>query len=113
MYVRIYWSKVKPAFWENMEQNQKFLMNTDIPGLLARIVTQDVADPESIFTFLVWADQDSVHAWENSDEYRSVYTKTVQPYIQGSQTVSLCEVKAANLEKLAKAIIGSIPEAKS
>jgi heme-degrading monooxygenase HmoA len=100
MHIRIYWGKVQSGAWPSIERNYRELMDIPIHGLLGRFVTQDVNDPESMFTITFWQDLQSIEAWEKSSEYRDVFLAAVSPFIIGSQSVSLCEVKLAMLTGL-------------
>ena len=100
MHIRIYWGKVQSGAWRSIEQKYRELMEIPIEGLLGRFVTQDVNDPESMFTITLWQDLESIEAWEKSSEYRELFLAAVSPFIVGSQSVSLCEVKVAMLMDL-------------
>jgi heme-degrading monooxygenase HmoA len=100
MFVRIYWGKIHPGSWPSIEAKYRELMAIPAKGLRARLVTQDVNDPESMFTITMWDNRESVEAWEASRDYREVFLAAVKPFIIGSQSVSLCEVKVANLDGL-------------
>jgi heme-degrading monooxygenase HmoA len=100
MFVRIYWGKIHPGSWPSIEAKYRELMAIPARGLLSRLVTQDVNDPESMFTITMWDDRESVEAWEASRDYREVFLASVKPFIVGSQSVSLCEVKVASLDGL-------------
>lgn len=92
MYIRLYWSRIQPGAWESLRDRYVELGETIVPGRLARWVTQDTNDPESIITITLWNSDADILAWEASDQYRRSVA-AVQPYLAGSQTVSLCEVK--------------------
>jgi heme-degrading monooxygenase HmoA len=104
MYVRIYWGRVFPGSWPSVEEKYRALMAIDTPGLLGRIVTRDVNDPESMFTITMWDSIESVQTWEASQAYHDVFLSAVRPFIVGSQSVSLCEVRVANLAALAASL---------
>lgn len=104
MYIRIYWGKIAPGTWPLLEEKYRDLMKVHTDGLLARFVTQDENDPESMFTITVWRDAESVQAWESSSEYRDVFLASVRPYIVGSQSVSLCKVKVMGADGLLAAL---------
>lgn len=104
MHIRIYWGKIQPGAWPSIEQRYRELMNIPAQGLLGRFVTQDVNDPDSMFTITIWQDLASIEAWEASPEYRDVFLGAVAPFIIGSQSVSLCEVKVAKAVDLLSAM---------
>jgi heme-degrading monooxygenase HmoA len=70
------------------------------------LVTQDVNDPESLYTITFWDDMASVEAWEASSEYENVFVAAIRPFIVGSQSVSLCEVKVENISGLVSSTKG-------
>jgi len=95
--VRIYWGKVVAGAWPVLEDRYRSLNRLKVPGLLGRMVAQDVNDSESMLAITYWQDLASVLAWESSDAFRTVFRAAVEPYLAGSQTVSLCEVKVGDL----------------
>ncbi|MCX7561454.1 antibiotic biosynthesis monooxygenase [Sulfitobacter sp. F26204] len=100
MYLRIYWGKIEPASWDLIEQRYGSLMDLETKGLLGRFVTQDTNDPESLFTVTIWRSMQDLKEWEESPEYRDVFQKAVAPYLMGSHSVSLCEVKQHDIRGL-------------
>ncbi|WP_114947821.1 antibiotic biosynthesis monooxygenase family protein [Microvirga calopogonii] len=100
MFVRIYWGRIYPGSWPSIEERYRALMEIDIPGLRARLVTRDVNDPESMFTITIWDTVESVQAWEASEAYQDVFLAAVRPFLVGSQSVSLSEVRVENLTEL-------------
>ena len=91
MFLRLYWSRIRPGSWEAVRDRYVELGRTDVPGRIARWVTQDTNDPDSVITVTLWQSQADIQAWEASTQYeRSV--GSMRPYLVGSQTVSLCEV---------------------
>jgi heme-degrading monooxygenase HmoA len=99
MYVRIYWGRLHPGSWRAVEDRYRALMLIDTPGLIARLVTRDVNDPDNLFTITIWKDIASVEAWEASPEYRDVYLAAVKNFLIGTQPVSLAEVRVENLSR--------------
>lgn len=99
MYVRIYWGRLHPGSWQPVEERYRALMAIDTPGLIARLVTRDVNDSDSLFTITIWNDAPSVEAWEASPDYRDVFLAAVKPFLVGSQSVSLGEVRVENLSR--------------
>jgi heme-degrading monooxygenase HmoA len=104
MHIRIYWGKVLGEQWPTIERRYRELMNFPAPGLLARFVSQDVNDNESMFTITFWQDAESIRAWEASDDYTNLYLAAVSPFIAGAMSVSLCEVKLFEASALALAL---------
>jgi heme-degrading monooxygenase HmoA len=83
---------MRPGSWDLLEERYRELAKVPVPGRLARWVTQDVNDPESVIMVTLWDSEESVKAWEASPQHdRAV--RSVQPFLIGSQTVSLCEVR--------------------
>lgn len=104
MYVRIYWGRVNPDSWPSVEEKYRTLMSIDTPGLRGRLVTRDVNDPESMFTITLWDSIENVQDWEASQAYREVFLPAIRPFLAGSQSVSLCEVRVENLAGLVPSI---------
>ena len=98
------------AIWERRLRPAAPLPVAALPGLVggtigprsrspARWVTQDVNDPESIIMVTLWDSDTSIREWEASEKYaRSV--AAIQPFLAGSHTVSLCEVKLEHIDGL-------------
>lgn len=103
MIVRIYWGKVAPGAWPMLEQKYRDLAAHKIPGMLGRLVTQDVNDSESMFTITFWSDLDSVRRWERSNDYKELFLAPIKPYLVGSHSVSLCDVRVGRLGDLPQA----------
>lgn len=92
MFLRLYWSRIQPGSWDTVRDRYVELSKVDVPGRIVRWVTQDTNDPDSIITMTLWASQADIQSWETSAQYeRSV--AAMRPFLVGSQTVSLCEVK--------------------
>ena len=96
MYMRIYWGRTQPGAWPDIEAKYRELNKIPIPGLEARWVTQDTNDPDSMFTVTLWRDIESVRAWETSPAYRETFWAAIKPFLIGSHTVSLCQVKVSS-----------------
>ncbi|MFG1465144.1 antibiotic biosynthesis monooxygenase [Xanthobacter sp. DSM 24535] len=92
MYLRIYWSRIIPGSWPSVRERYEQLAQVRVPGRLSRWVTQDVNDPDSIITVTLWESRESVQDWEASPQYERAIA-AMQPFLAGSHTVSLCEVK--------------------
>ena len=104
MIVRIYWARTYPGAWPAIEQKYSELNQIAMPGFLGRLVTQDVNDPESMYTITLWDDLSSLNAWEASDDFEKVFVAAIRPYIVGSHSISRCDVKVASLAGLAAVI---------
>lgn len=102
MFVRIYWGKIYPGNWDAIERAYRGLMARETPGLLGRLVTQDTNDPDSLFTITLWTDRASVEAWEASRAYAETFAAALRPFIAGAQSVSLCEVRLADIAGLVR-----------
>lgn len=92
-HLRIYWGRVSRDSWPSLEERYASLAQMPIDGLVSRYVARDVHDPENIFTVTFWESIDHIRKWEESDAYRDLYLASVSPYIVGSRSVSLCEVR--------------------
>lgn len=103
MFVRIYWGKTYPGSWDAIERSYRGLMAIEAPGLLGRLVTRDANDPENLFTLTFWADRQSVDDWEASRAYAETFAAVLRPFIAGAQSVSLCEVKLADMAGFVRA----------
>lgn len=106
MFMRIYWSRIEPGSWPDVEATYRELNAIPVPGMQARWVTQDARDPDSLFTVTLWDSAEDVSAWEASDAYRDVFLARVRRFMVGSHTVSLCEIKVAATEGLSPARVG-------
>ena len=93
MYMRIYWGRIESGTWPAVERAYRELATVPIPGMRARWLTQDVGDPDSLYTVTMWDSAEAVERWEASAEYRDVFMARLRPFFVGSQAVSLCEVK--------------------
>ena len=107
MFLRLYWSRIEPGSWQSVQDRYVELSKVEVPGRLARWVTQDTNDPDSIITVTLWSSQAEIQAWEASAQYeRSI--AAMRPYLVGSQTVSLCEVKLEHPAGLLASLLSSI-----
>ncbi len=109
MIVRISWARTHPGAWPAVEQKYGELNKIPIAGFLGRLVTQDVNDPENLYTLTFWEDLASVRAWEASPDFENLFVAAIKPYIVGSFSVSFCEVKVADLAGL-RAMLGRAPQ---
>lgn len=104
MHIRIYWGKIEPGAWPALEDKYRALMEVPAKGLLGRFVSQDERDPDGMFTITLWDSRESIEEWEASPEYRDVFLAAVAPYVIGSQSVSLSEVKVFKVTDLLAAL---------
>jgi len=100
MIVRISWARIRPGAWPSVEQKYRELNEIPIAGFLGRLVTQDVNDPENLYTLTLWEDLASVRAWEASPDFESLFVAAILPYVVGSFSVSFSEVKVSELAGL-------------
>jgi heme-degrading monooxygenase HmoA len=110
MFVRIYWGKIAPGNWDIVEKKYTSLMENDPKGMISRLVTKDVNDAQSLFTITIWQDLESLQKWEASKEYKEVFSAAIEPYLEGSHTVSLCEVKLGQMSELAPSLLQTLPK---
>ena len=100
MIVRIVWGRLKPNAWPSVEQIFRRYDAASTPGLTARIVTQDVNDPESMYTIAFWSDRASLERWLASDVYRVGFSEALRPFLASSQSVSMADVRVEDLAGL-------------
>ena len=100
MIVRIVWGRLLPGSWESVEQIFRRFDAASTPGLRARLVTQDVNDPESMYAIAFWDDLASVQRWLDSDSYRDGFAHALRPFLAGSQSVAMGEVKVEDISQL-------------
>ena len=97
MIVRIVWGRLVPGSWNSVEQIFRQFDAASTSGLRARLVTQDVNDPESMYAVAFWDDMASVQRWLDSDAYRKGFAQALRPFLAGSQSISMGEVKVEDL----------------
>ena len=100
MIVRIVWGRLVPGSWKSVEQIFRQFDAASTPGLRARFVTQDVNDPESMYAIAFWDDLASVQRWLDSEAYRRGFAQSLRPFLAGSQSVSMGEVKIEDLSQM-------------
>jgi len=82
-----------PNAWPSVDRvfrDQSALLT---PGFLGRFVTRDVNDPDSMYAIAFWEDIASVERWLASDAYRLGLSSALRPFLAGSQSVSMGEVR--------------------
>jgi heme-degrading monooxygenase HmoA len=100
MIVRIVWGRLKPNAWQSVEQIFRQYDAASTPGLTARIVTQDVNDPESMYSIAFWNDRASLERWLASEVYRVGFSEALRPFLASSQSVSMADVRVEDLAGL-------------
>ena len=108
MIVRIVWGRLVPGAWPSVEQVFRQFDAAHTPGLRARLVTQDMNDPESMYAIAFWEDVESLQKWLDSDDYQQAFLHALRPFLAGSQSVSLCDVR---LEDFGGALASLAPPA--
>lgn len=93
MIVRIVWGRLVPGAWPAVEQVFRQFDAAHTPGLRARLVTQDMNDPESMYAIAFWEDVASLQKWLDSDDYQQAFLHALRPFLAGSQSVSMCDVR--------------------
>ncbi len=93
MIVRIVWGRLVPGAWPSIEQIYGQFAVESIPGLRARLITQDINDPESMYAIAFWEDMASLQRWLDSDHYKRGFQAALRPFLAGSQSVSMGEVR--------------------
>ena len=108
MIVRIVWGRLVPGSWQSVQQIFQQFDAASTPGLRARLVTQDVNDPESMYAIAFWDDLASVQRWLDSDAYQQGFAHALRPFLAGSQSVSMGEVKVEDMSQM-MAAAGAAP----
>ena len=96
MIVRIFWGRLYPNAWPAVERIYREYDARRTPGLRARYVTQDRNDPDSMYAITFWDDVASIERWLASDDYKVALLGALRPFVLGSQSVSLSEVRVAD-----------------
>ena len=104
MIIRIVWGRLVPGAWDSVEQIFRQFDAASTPGLRGRVITQDVNDPESMYAIAFWDDVASVQRWLDSESYRKGFAQALRPFLAGSQSVSMGEVKLEDLAGMPGAI---------
>lgn len=107
MIVRIYWGRIVAGALGDIERVYRDYDVASVPGLLARFVSQDLNDPDSLYVITLWTDLESVERWVASDAYRERITKPLKPFIVGAHSLSLSAVR---VEDLAGLVAGRVPQ---
>lgn len=96
MYMRITWGKLKPGTWTQYEQayRQIVAQMQGFPGLIARWLVRDIDDPDAGFAVSIWKDLESLGAYEQSTEMKSLIVPTLSPFYAGEYRSTTCEVRA-------------------
>ena len=108
MIVRIVWARLVPGSWNAVEQLFRQFDAAATPGLRGRLVTQDVNDPESMYAIAFWDDLASVERWLASPAYQQGFAQALRPFLAGSQSVSMGDVRVQDVNKLLESV-GSGP----
>lgn len=97
MYMQLTWAKLTKADnWQEIDKIYRARGHVETPGLLARWVARDTADPESFFGMTLWSDLASTQAWDVSPE-RKKFVASLRPFLVGSFSASVCEVLIEDL----------------
>jgi heme-degrading monooxygenase HmoA len=110
MIVRIYWGRIEAGALPDIERVYRNYDVDSVPGLLARFVSQDLNDPDSLYVITIWKDLASVERWVASEEYRERITKPLKPFIVGAHSLSLSAVRVEDLAGLARRMAGPASE---
>ena len=94
---RIVWARLVPNAWPSVDRvfHEQSALST--PGLVGRLVTRDVNDPDSMYAIAFWDDVASVERWLASDAYRLGLSAALRPFLAGSQSVSMGEVRLEDM----------------
>ena len=97
MYMQLTWAKLcKADNWPQIEEIYRARGHVETPGLLSRWVARDSEDPESFFGLTLWADRESIKAWDVSPE-RAKFVGQLRPFLVGSFSASDCQVVIEDL----------------
>jgi len=100
MIVRIYWGRIVPGSLPSIEEVYRQYDAASVKGMRARLVSQDVNDPDSIYVVTFWDDVESIDRWVASDDYKVRITKALRPFIVGAQSLSLSRVRVEDVAGL-------------
>lgn len=94
MEMRIIRGKVKPGKWAEYESAYKAVTSSTgaFPGLKARWLVRDKAEPDWGYSISVWESAEALHSYEKSDLLNKVVTPALKQFFAGEYTTSHCEV---------------------
>ena len=100
MLLRIVRGKLKPGTWAEFETAyQNAISNAGpIEGLSGRWLVQDVDDPDSGSTISLWATEEALRAYEQSDVLKEKITAKMAPFFSGQYDVRVSRVRIAEGE---------------
>ncbi len=95
MRVRIIYGKLKPGTWDAYEAAYKEAMDQagHVPGLVARWLTRDVADPDGGYSISLWRDEAAMQAYESGDTLKNTILPKLTPYFSGDYTTTHCDMR--------------------
>lgn len=94
MDMRIIRGKVKPGKWADYEKAYEAVTSNNgaFPGLVARWLVRDKAEPDWGYSVSVWESAAALSAYEKSDQLNKVVTPALQQFFAGEYTSAHCEV---------------------
>lgn len=97
MFLRIVRGKLKPGAWSEFESAYEKAVSGAGPveGLCGRWLVQDVNDPDSGSTISLWATEEALRAYEQSDLLKARITAKLAPFFAGQYDVRVCRVRRA------------------
>lgn len=97
MFIRTVRGKLKPGTWDKFEEDYVKAISAagPIEGLCGRWLVQDVDDPDSGTSISLWATEEALRAYEQSDIMRSKITAKLAPYFSGQYDTRVSRVRRA------------------
>ncbi len=94
MYLRIIHGKLKSGAWTAFEQAYRDAVAKagPIEGLCGRWLTRDVDDDDAGSTISLWATQEAMEAYEQSDVLKNAITARLSPFFSGEYTITKSRV---------------------
>ena len=95
IYMRISWGQLRPGQWDSYEKVFRTVSDPTVDGLVARWLTRDSTDGDALFIITLWSSKKAIAEWEASSAYKEVYYPALVPFLLGSYSVSISEVRYA------------------
>ena len=97
MFLRIIRGKLKSGTWEAFERAYREAIASvgPIEGLRGRWLVQDTDNPDSGTTISLWATEQALRAYEESDLMKTVITSKLAPFFAGEYETRRCRLRFA------------------
>jgi quinol monooxygenase YgiN len=93
VYMRISWGRVNPGTWDDYEA--AFMEGVkeagDVPGLVRRIFSRDLDDPDTGYSVSVWESPEAMDAYDSGLANEAILPK-IQPFFGGAFVTNRLEV---------------------